>query len=337
MEKFIMNKIAIILLFLFSFSFAQNFDKYLKSERRASIGLQKLVDNEGDYKKAVEFSKLAIKKYPKSIMIRQYRAKALYLTKNLDEAKILFIKILEEDPTNDIAADFIKKIEKQEEAHKNKDLEDILEYIADKGLDFLLIFLGFLGAEVLAKRFNSCYSGNYISVVKRYVYYYNIENPGYLDKLVFITKNYFRPSNFISMCNFLSIIVLLIMSTSFTLGYYWLEIQGYVNIFISEESLKTISGSDLGYNYLVLWVIFSILMVAFKTFVLLLNDFETKEDVADTLQELFENGEYSTFRHRLSLLNDNISQKDLEDIRNLCFNSDVKDAMDEVCFKDKGS
>jgi hypothetical protein len=270
-------------------------------------------------------------------MIRQYRAKALYLTKNLDEAKILFIKILEEDPTNDIAADFIKKIEKQEEAHKNKDLEEVIEYIHGQGFDFLLIFLGFLGAEVLAKRFNSCYSGNYISVVKRYVYYYNIENPGYLDKLVFITKNYFRPSNFISMCNFLSIIVLLIMSTSFTLGYYWLEIQGYVNIFISEESLKTISGSDLGYNYLVLWVIFSILMVAFKTFVLLLNDFETKEDVADTLQELFENGEYSTFRHRLSLLNDNISQKDLEDIRNLCFNSDVKDAMDEVCFKDKGS
>jgi tetratricopeptide (TPR) repeat protein len=332
-----MNKIAIILLFIFSFSFAQNFDKYLKAERRASIGLQKFVDNEGDYKKAVEFSKLAIKKYPKSIMIRQYRAKALYLTKNLDEAKILFIKILEEDPTNDIAADFIKKIEKQEEAHKNKDLEEVIEYIHGQGFDFLLIFLGFLGAEVLAKRFNSCYSGNYISVVKRYIYYYNIENPDYLDKLVFITKNYFRPNNFLSMCNFLSIIVLLVMASSFTIGFYWFELNGYLNIFISEEELKTISGDELFSHYVKLWLGTSFLMILFKIFVLILNDFETKEDVADTLQELFENSDYSTFRHRLSLLNDNISQKDLEDIRNLCFSSDVKDAMDEVCFKNKGN
>jgi tetratricopeptide (TPR) repeat protein len=322
----IMLKLSIIFLLFINISFANSYDKYLKSKTRATITLQKIVDNEGDYQKALEFSKLAFNKYPNNIMIQQYRAKALYLLNDLQNAKILFIKVLEKDPTNDIAADFIVKIEAQEKAQKNKDLESTLGYLSDKGLDFILIFLGFLGAEVLGRKYTTCNSNKYAFIINQYIYFYNVSNITYLSKLKFLLTEYFHYKNLFSLCNILSIIILLTISSAVTISFYWLELIGYINIFIDEETLKIITSNSLQIHYLIVLFFISLLIIFISSISHFIDD-NNKYTVSDILEELLINNEFSLLRENMKILNDKLSKEDLDEIIEMSLIDEHKDIL----------
>jgi len=308
---------------------AFDYNKYLKSELRAKIKLQKLVDDAGDYKEALKFSKKALEKYSSSLMIKQYRAKALYLTKDLKNAKILFMHILEEDPTNDIAADFINKIEQQENAHKNKDLEEVIGYITGQGFDFLLIFLGFLGAEVLAKRYHACENNNYIDTIEYYINNYKYEEAGYkLNRFLYKTKKYLL--NFFSICNLLSLIILFIISTSLTLIFFCVELIGHFDVILSEDILKSITTDELWRHFIITFVIISLAIVLNKVISSIREPKENENDVADTLQELVMSGEYAILRENISKLNATISKTKCNMIIEGCINNEAREVIQKL-------
>jgi len=319
-----MKFILVILVFIYTTGlFGLDFNKYLKSQIRSEITIQKIVNDEGDYPKALKFSTLAIKKYPNSMIIQLYRAKALYLTSNLDDSKILFMQILEKDPTNDIASDFIDKIEKQEEANKNKDLEEIFEYMSDKGFDFLMIFLGFLGAEVLAKKYQECNNHDYIIVVNHYIAnYYNKADSFRLNRFIFDAKVYLK--QIFSLCNFISLIIIFTISLAFTIAFFWLELVGYINIIFSEDILKTVTSDQLWSHFRIVLVISIFIIFIKNIFVSIMEDQATKEDVAYTLQEMVVNNEYELLRDVVFELNKIISDNEKEIILNNIIDENAK-------------
>ena len=309
--------------------FAGGFDKYLKSQLRSEIKIQKLVNDEGDYAKALKFSKVALAKYQDSLMIQLYRAKALYLTNELHQAKVLFIKILEKDPTNDIATGFITKIEEQEEANKNKDLESILDYMSDKGFDFLMIFFGFLGAEVLAKRYQECEKYSYIIAIKHYLRNYTDDTNYYkFNRLIFDAKEYLK--NFFSICNFMSIIVVFTVSLAFAISVFWFELVGYLGFFLSDDFLKSVSADQLWMHFKV--ILFSSIFLIYlqKIIASLLEPRATKEDVSYTLEELIANNEYKILREMVYELNRTVSKYEKDKIIEYIIDSDSQEIIKKL-------
>ena len=326
----------IFILLINSNLFASDYNKYLKSEIRAKIELQKLVDDAGDYKTALVFSKKALQKYPSSLMIQLYRAKTLYLTKDLQNAKILFMRVLEEDPTNDIAADFINKIEQQEDANKNKDLEEFISYITGQGFDFLLIFLGFLGAEVLAKKHHTCENNNYVDTIEVYINNYKYEHTNYrLNKVFYKTKKYFL--DFFSICNLLSIIILFIISMALTLTFICLELFGNIDIILTKDILKVISIDDLWRHFVIIFIVVSIGIILNKIISIVKASKEDENDVADTLQELIITGEYAILRENISKLNKVLDKVKCNMIIEGCINNEAKEVVEKLLIGSDGN
>ena len=99
--------------------YANDFSKDLKSQIHAEVKSQNLNDA-GDYKINIDFTKQALGKYPSSEALNIYLATALYNTNKLNEARVYFNKTLEINPTNEQAANYIEIIDKQEGSVGNK-------------------------------------------------------------------------------------------------------------------------------------------------------------------------------------------------------------------------
>lgn len=327
-------KIILVFLFIISSLFGFDYDKYLKSEIRAQVKLQKLVEDEGNYKEASNFGKLAYNIYEQNLFITSYYAKAIYLTGNLEESKILFMKILSVDPTNDIASEFVKKIEEQEAAKTNKDLENTLNYLSDKGLDFLMIFLGFLGAEVLAKRYNNCESDNYKNHIDHYIYF-SKNGQGIIQKVNTLVIDYFK--TFFTICNLLLLIIIVTIAAAISIVLNWMELMGYFSLLVSQEKLQIINSDELWIHFLVILSSTIVFIVLSKFITKLFSDTENNNDVANVLQELALNNEFDLLKECTSdLIDANIN---MEQILKYCVNDDAKNIilnMITICNEEKG-
>lgn len=297
-----------------------DYNKYLKSETRAQIKLQKLVDDEGDYAEAIKFGKTGLEKYQDNIFIMSYYAKAMYLTGGLDKSKKLFMKMLSIDPTNDIAAGFIKKIEDQEEAKKNKDLAYVIDYLTNKGFDFLMIFLGFLGAEVLAKRYNDCKDSDSIKIVDRYIA--GKTNGGSI--FTSIIKRF----NYISFL--LQIIIVVTIAIAISIVLNWLELSGHLPLILSEERLQVMNGNEFLWYFIYIVIVVSLVMVLFKFIGSYLDSEKSELDVANELQTLALENKFEILKECVDTLDDN----DLTHILEYCVNKDAQKIivdMDKLC------
>jgi len=107
--------------------------------------------------------------YPSNVDLLVFSGRVAYELSDLTEAKNYYLLALELDPSNEVAAASIENIKVQEEAQENKVVSSALHYIGDKGLDFLMIFLAFLGGELLAKRYLICESTGIIRGVYHYI------------------------------------------------------------------------------------------------------------------------------------------------------------------------
>jgi len=275
-----------------------DYNKYLKSEVRSQIILQKLVEDEGDYLKAIKFGKLGHEKYNKNIFILSYYGKAMYLNGDLENSKIIFMNVLAKDPTNDIASEFIKKIEEQELAQKNKDLEITLGYLSNQGLDFLMIFLGFLGAEVLAKRYGKCESNNSKEIIHEYIWIKNNQNSINL----FFLKNYIKNIFICPICSILQIVILTTTAICITLIINWLELMGYLKLIISEDKLKIITTKELWLHFLFVLLSVFIVMIIYKISLKFRDRKKTEIDIANELQTIALKGNFELLKECVDIL-----------------------------------
>ncbi|MBF0266592.1 MAG: hypothetical protein HQL46_15120 [Gammaproteobacteria bacterium] len=315
--------LAIVLILSFSSSYASfDYNKYLKSETRAQVKLQKLVEDAGDYPEAVKFGKMGYKKYNSNIFIMSYYAKAMYLNGDLDNSKIIFMKVLSKEPSNDIASEFIKKIEEQEAAKTNKDLEETLGYLSDKGLDFLMIFLGFLGAEVLAKRYAKCMSSDSKKNIDAYIWLEKHKSGIHL----FIIKYYFKEIYNKPICFVLQIIILLTIAAAITLVINWFELMGYLNwlqpIFFSQEQLEVVKGDDLWINFLWTALIVFIFMISINLWKALKESEKNIIDVANELQTIALENDFELLQECVErLLKNNVN---FEKVIKYCINEEAR-------------
>ena len=131
-----------ILLLLFSFTLLYGITdvklkKYLSSVDRTSAHLENLIFD-GYFEEAKSFSKLANAKYKNNADILCSTGKLYAEEKDLDKAKTFFQRALDVDKTHEMSKDQLGLIADQEAALENKDIQDLLELLSDKGLDFLL-------------------------------------------------------------------------------------------------------------------------------------------------------------------------------------------------------
>ena len=319
-----MLRIVLICSVLFSTIWANDFDKYLKSETRAQIKIQKLVDDEGDYKKALKFGQLALDKYKENLFVMSYHAKAMYLTGDLENSKIVFMKVLSLDPTNDIAAEFIQKIEEQEAAQTNKDLEDTLGYLSDKGLDFLMIFLGFLGAEVLAKRYTRCENNNSKKIIEGFI----IVHKNGKNKQMFIIQNYFLEVLKNPICFILQFIIIVTIAAAITIVFNWIELMGYFSFTLTDEKLKIINSHELWIHFVWSLSIIVFLMILFTVIKTLLEENVSQLDVANELQTLALDNDFELLKESIDSLV--VNDIDINEILKYCINEEAKSMIEAL-------
>ena len=169
--------------------------------------------------------------YPQNVNLLVFSGRAAYELDDLSEAKSYYQLALELDSNNEIAALNISNIETQEEAQENKVVSGVVDYLGDKGLDFLMIFLAFLGGDLLAKRYMTCSSGVVLSSLKHYlkIKYPKVKVSGNSWKTTRVHKKLF--CYFSSILNYLTI--------SITILIIWVFFN------ISNDFIVTLLGVDL--------------------------------------------------------------------------------------------
>lgn len=279
----------VLILFLSLNIFAS--DKYLKSELKSEVYAQNLYEG-GYYKKAKKFLKKARTKYPQSEALWSFSASVAYELKEFETAKIYFIKTLELNPKNEQASHFKELIEKQESASENKVLEDLFEYLNDKGIDFLAIFLAFLGGEIIARKYSKCRSLDERNIVKQFKYKAELSR-SFLYRFNFVLKNYIN-RNF-TFCSFLQFIILFLISCSVLIFFLLFELLLGISILTSIE-LSHMNASDLWEYILTIFVITTITTILFQFF-MYLNHLKSSSknvdiELSQYLEELSSNNRF---------------------------------------------
>ena len=223
---------VLILLFIGLVLFADT-SKHLSSQMRAEVYAQNLIDG-GYYKESKEFLNKAKEKYPKSETLWMFSATTEYELKYFDNAKIFFTKTLELNPKNEEAAEFKAIIEKQEEASENKTLSVLFEYLSDKGIDFISIFLAFLGGEIIARKYAKCNSLEIKNLAKQYKNRRVLQVSG-KSRIGFAVKNYF--SGHFSFCSLLRILIVMIIAGTFLIMWLIIELLTNANLFVDKQLL----------------------------------------------------------------------------------------------------
>lgn len=297
---------------------AGNYDKYLSSEKKAEITIQKIVDDEGDFKKAEEFGIQAISVYNNNVYIFAYTGKAFYSDGKLSEAKNYFMKALDLDPTDEISSQFIKLIEEQESAKENKNVTSSLTYINDKGLDYLLIFLAFLGGEIIARRYSTCQAKKNTILVAAYVHK-NQLNANFIRKILFVFSHSVRNP----FCTFLSLLVILTTTVAITIVIVWMELAIYPFL-IGETNLRLISLNEIGFHGIQILAILVIVFILGNLFNAIKSLKVNDSDIADILQNLALENNFKSLRECVEPLhNMQIKTK----ILSKCANNEAKEVL----------
>lgn len=291
-------------------------NKYLKSQDRAEVYAQNLLES-GEYQKAKKFLFMAKEKYPKSESLWMFSATTAYELKNFDEAKIYFIRTLEINPKNEQAAHFKNLIDQQERALQNSDIENLFEYLSDKGVDFLSIFLAFLGGEIIARRFSKCNSMAERNLVFQYQRKDQLNN--FKKRVSFSLKNYFKIEYIFSFCSFLNLLIIFVISSSITIFILLLELISEFSIF-SSKALVYMSSSELAnYIWLVFFIsfLFTIFIRLFMYIIYLKESSKNIElEIVQYLENLSSENKLDKMKNFFKLLNCK-SIKEIETIFNL--------------------
>lgn len=310
-----MYKIFIFIFITFlTISFSKeikDIDNVLKSKNKSIVYVQELYVA-GEYDKAIEISKKALILYPKNLALLKLKAKSNYELHNLENARIDFVKVLDMNPTDDNAQEAISKIDIQESAKTNKSLDTITGFLADKGFSLLMIFLGFLGAEIISKKYSKCKS----HLVKNEIFYFIKlqEKSSFLTKLNMV---FFKNINsLLSTCKVLSIIIFMTIIATISI------ILTYIFIFIADKELLLMTNDEISIRILFIILVSLILFFIYKTFKI--YTINIKEiDITNILQNQALSNEFDSLFSSIEILIEN--NINMGKILEYCTSNDAKE------------
>ena len=326
-----MKKIILILLILTSAVLGEtSIDKALSSKIRAEVYAQNLVDG-GYNKEAKSFLTAALKHYSQDETLLMFMGTTLYNMHDLQKSKEYFLLVLAKNSTNEQASEFIKLIEEQEDAKENKAVANIIDYLNDKGLDFLMIFFAFLGSEVIARKYNQCNLDDPLEVIEKY-HIRHLLSKQLSQRIVFSLKHCCFTKSFFSLCSFIELLVTMTIVFAALIVWLFIEFAFEITLFFN-ESLLTLSIHEIEehifYSFITLSIIILILRLWMK-----INNYDSdiekyKIELGGQIEKLFTEQDYQHFYTLIALL----SKEDYTNVKKYIHNTEVAETIEER-FKD---
>lgn len=247
-------KILLILFFSITLLFGAidtNLQKQLSSADRAGVYLENLFEA-GELEEAKSFLQLANAKYHNDADILCWSGKVYADLNNLEMAKKYFIRALDIDPTHHLARIQLELIKEQEAAHTNEDMDEVMGFLSDKGLDFLMIFLAFLGGEIIAKRYNVCKNRHIYVMAEHFINKKSLSSSP--KSRLKLTLSHYLKQEFFSFCFIINFLV--ILTISIALMIFWLLVAFYFEFtWLLDEPLSTVDLETIMYYLLKVFTI----------------------------------------------------------------------------------
>lgn len=302
-------RFIILLFFLFQIILHAQLDERqaLQEQIKSEVYAQEYLYRKGFYRETIAFADKALMFYPDSVALLFAKSSAYYELKDLENAKKYALLTITKDPNNEIVASFMNKIEAQENAKENKAIKEVLNYLSDKGLDFLLIFLAFLGGEIISKKYNSCNQHRVIYDIEKTILRKQLSKTK-MARAYFIFNYIFKCKNFFSLCSLLEIIVNLTIVAALLIAFLMTELlTGWT--FILNDSLATVTSDALS-SHSILIAIFLTITIFITRFFIRLNSFADDDavyiiEMAEQLEKLYEEKEYVQLHYALQKLHQN--------------------------------
>lgn len=303
-------------------------EKALDSKMRAEVYAQELIDA-GEYKRANDFLARAIERYPDSDTLLMFNGTSHFYLKQLEEAKKYFRLVLQIDPRNEQASAFIATIEEQEAAQENEIIGSLVEYLGDKGFDFLMIFLAFLGGEIIARRYNECNAAEIEGLIDAYKHRSALVR-SWRARAVFTVGRCCFSRNVFTFCFLLDIVVTVIIAVTLLILWLLPEFLFGITLFL-DESVTTISSDSLWWHIVKVFVVMIILTLAIRLWGVVRN-FESREEryavaVAEHIETLFFENAYGRFYDALEAL----SPQELQSVLPYVYSADIRSVITQRC------
>lgn len=255
---------------------SEQIEKQLSSQARAEVFLQNKIEG-GYYKDAEEFFKEAIKKYDQNSELLRWGGELYLQTNRLEEAKKYFVESLALDPSNEICSMKIKQIADQEDAQENKDVGKLIDMLWDKGLDFLMIFLAFLGGEIIGKRYNTCQHDTVHQIAEHYIHRTMLATSSRY-RFQYLFKQYFS-QKFFSFCFLLKFLIVTVITITLLITWLFIEFHYEITWFL-ESSLLTLDASAIEKHIYIFFILFFVLTLFIRAFIAYIQ-FPKEEKVAE--------------------------------------------------------
>lgn len=278
-------------------------EKAFESQMRAEVYAQELIDA-GEYEKANSFLDEAIARYPDSDALLMFKGTSHFNLKELDEAKKYFRLVLEIDPRNEQASAFIGTIEDQEAAKENEAVGNLLDYLNDKGFDFLMIFLAFLGGEIIARKYNECSASESGALLGAFQARTSLVQ-GTWARMVYTVGRCCFSRNVFTFCFFLEVLVSVIIAVTLLIVWLLAEFLFGITLFL-EESLTTLSSEAIWQHVFMMFAVMAVVTLLLRLWTKV-RGFESRQDryvlaLAEHMEVLYDERAYGRFYDLLELL-----------------------------------
>jgi len=311
----------IILLFFLSISLLFSLDQSeiennLVDSNHAETFLQILIED-GDFEEAGEFFNLANTKFKNNPVLLCWNGKLHTELKDLDTAKVYFLKALDINPTHELSKIQLELIEEQENAHENKDISDLMDFINDKGLDFLMIFLAFLGGEIIAKRYTMCKNNAIYVIANNYIHRKALSSGNFNRFKYVITQYQLKNINF-SFCFFINLLVITTIAIAIMISWLLVVFHNELSFLVGED-ITLMNDISIRIYSTVVFISALLITVAFRALMnytnLVNEELMYEVELVEELDALYNSGSYKNIYKILThLKNNNILQKDLEEL-----------------------
>ena len=229
----------VCLLFLLLFSSLFSYDKVKATKSLASLGRAEVyvatLVQRNELEDATSFLKEVHKKYKDSFELLYWQGE-LHLEKGeLDLAESYFRQALVLKKNHELTRKKIEYIQEQKEAKENDNIEDLMGLVKDKGLDFLMIFLAFLGGEIIAKRYSICKNSSIYLIAARYIHRDSLSS-SFINRF-FFTLKHIIPKKFSLQCLLINFLALTTMTIAMLIPLLFIEFHWAITLILNQPIL----------------------------------------------------------------------------------------------------
>lgn len=265
----------------------------LSSLERAEVYVATLVQR-NELEDATLFLKEVRKKYKESFELLYWQGQLHLEQGELSLAERYFRQALVLKKNHELTRKKIEYIQEQKEAKENNSIKELLSIINDKGLDFLMIFLAFLGGEIIAKRYNICQNNSIRLIAEHYLHRETLQI-SYINRLLFTFKH-LVPHKFSFQCLIINFLVLTTITISMLIPILFIEFHWGITLILSEPMLTMDADAielHVAIVFLTLFFISFIGVYIFRSLNLPIKSHIYEIEFVEELDALLEKKEYS--------------------------------------------